>query len=578
MIKYNISYKLPHRHLVDFELSALTNGVKKMQFQLSAWRPGRYELADFAQNIINWQVYDDKGEKLYFKKITKDLWEVDCTGTKEITIIYNFYANQLDAGACYLDEHQLYLNPVHCMFYIVDRMEEEYQLNMRIPESYKIASSMQKNGNTLNVKGYDLLAESPIICSSNIQHDSYQVNNIEFHIWFQGTCKPDWIKLKKDFTAFTQSQIKHFGVFPVDEYHYFFQITPYRSYHGVEHTKNTVLLLGPGNEIMDKRYEDLLGVCSHELYHTWNIKAIRPIEMYPYDYTKENYFRTGFVAEGVTTYMGDLMLYNSGVFSWNKFVKTQNQNIERHLMNYGRQNLSVADSGFDNWLDGYKLGAPNRKTSIYPDAALCMLMIDLEIIRNSEGMNSLHSVMKELHEEFALKRKGYSEDDFRNICVKFGGLKVAEIFENHIYGTENYIPTLKNALDVVGLALKEKKNPNLSAQYFGFIAAKEDGKIIIKKVEPNSVTDKNGIAAEDEITKVNGEKIEGKLSDIWIRDLNIKLPIMKECKKEVTFTIKKKFSEKTMTLAIGNNYQLLEFLKMEKADNKQLALRKVWSN
>ena len=578
MIKYNISYKLPHRHLVDFELSALTNGVKKMQFQLSAWRPGRYELADFAQNIINWQVYDDKGEKLYFKKITKDLWEVDCTGTKEITIIYNFYANQLDAGACYLDEHQLYLNPVHCMFYIVDRMEEEYQLNMRIPESYKIASSMQKNGNTLNVKGYDLLAESPIICSSNIQHDSYQVNNIEFHIWFQGTCKPDWIKLKKDFTAFTQSQIKHFGVFPVDEYHYFFQITPYRSYHGVEHTKNTVLLLGPGNEIMDKRYEDLLGVCSHELYHTWNIKAIRPIEMYPYDYTKENYFRTGFVAEGVTTYMGDLMLYNSGVFSWNKFVKTQNQNIERHLMNYGRQNLSVADSGFDNWLDGYKLGAPNRKTSIYPDAALCMLMIDLEIIRNSEGMNSLHSVMKELHEEFALKRKGYSEDDFRKICVKFGGLKVAEIFENHIYGTENYIPTLKNALVVVGLALKEKKNPNLSAQYFGFIAAKEDGKIIIKKVEPNSVTDKNGIAAEDEITKVNGEKIEGKLSDIWIRDLNIKLPIMKECKKEVTFTIKKKFSEKTMTLAIGNNYQLLEFLKMEKANNKHLALRKVWSN
>ena len=578
MIKYNISYKLPHRHLVDFELSALTNGVKKMQFQLSAWRPGRYELADFAQNIINWQVYDDKGEKLYFKKITKDLWEVDCTGTKEITIIYNFYANQLDAGACYLDEHQLYLNPVHCMFYIVDRMEEEYQLNMRIPESYKIASSMQKNGNTLNVKGYDLLAESPIICSSNIQHDSYQVNNIEFHIWFQGTCKPDWIKLKKDFTAFTQSQIKHFGVFPVDEYHYFFQITPYRSYHGVEHTKNTVLLLGPGNEIMDKRYEDLLGVCSHELYHTWNIKAIRPIEMYPYDYTKENYFRTGFVAEGVTTYMGDLMLYNSGVFSWDKFVKTQNQNIERHLMNYGRQNLSVADSGFDNWLDGYKLGAPNRKTSIYPDAALCMLMIDLEIIRNSEGMNSLHSVMKELHGEFALKRKGYSEDDFRNICVKFGGLKVAEIFENHIYGTENYIPTLKNALDVVGLALKEKKNPNLSAQYFGFIAAKEDGKIIIKKVEPNSVTDKNGIAAEDEITKVNGEKIEGKLSDIWIRDLNIKLPIMKEYKKEVTFTIKKKFSEKTMTLAIGNNYQLLEFLKMEKTNNKQLTLRKVWSN
>jgi predicted metalloprotease with PDZ domain len=289
--------------------------------------------------------------------------------------------------------------------------------------------------------------------------------------------------------------------------------------------------------------------------------------MYPYDYTKENYFRTGFVAEGVTTYMGDMMLYNSEVFNWKEFVKTQNQNLERHLTNYGRFNLSVADSGFDNWLDGYKLGAPDRKTSIYPDAALCMLMVDMEIIRNADGKNSLHSVMKELYEGFALKEKGYSEDDFRNICVKFGGLKVAEIFENHIYGTQDYISTLKTSLEVVGLELKEKKNPNLSAQYFGFVAAKENEKIIIKKVEPNSIADKNGIAPEDEITKVNGKKIEGKLSDI-----------LKECKNEATFTIKKKFSEKAISLAIGNYYCLLELVKKEDATDEQLTFRKIWSS
>jgi len=567
MINYTISYSHPHRHFVDFQFSTKTLGKETMQFQLPAWRPGRYELADFAQNIQKWAAFDQDNNRLSFKKITKDLWEVETKGIEEITVVYNFYSNQLDAGACYLDEHQLYLNPVHCMFYIVDRIEEDYSIELDIPENYEIASSMKKDGNTLTVKGYDLLSESPIICSDSLQHDTYDVDGIIFHLWFQGECKPDWKKLKKNFTAFTKCQIKHFGGFPVDEYHYFFQITPYRSYHGVEHTKNTVLLLGPGNEIMDKRYEDLLGVCSHELYHTWNIKAIRPVEMYPYDYTKENYFRTGFVAEGVTTYMGDIMLYNSGVFNWEEFVKTQNQNLARHLMNYGRYNLSVADSGFDNWLDGYKLGSPDRKTSIYPDAALCMMMIDLEIIRNTEGKESLHLVMKELYEEFALQGKGYSEDDFRNICVKFGGLRVAEVFENHIYGTEDYIPTLKTALEVVGIELKEKKNPNLSAQYFGFIDVKEDGKVIIKKVEPNSVTDKNGIAPEDEIIKVNGEKIEGKLTEI-----------LKDCKDEVTFTVKKKFSEKAIPLAIGNHYQLLEFVKKEDATEEQLILRKVWSN
>ena len=119
----------------------------------------------------------------------------------------------------------------------------------------------------------------------------------------------------------------------------------------------------------------------------------------------------------------------------------------------------------------------------------------------------------------------------------------------------------------MGIEVKEKKNPNLSAQYFGFVAIKDDGKVIIKKVEPNSVTDKNGIAPEDEISKINGEKIEGKLSDI-----------LKECKDEVIFSIKKKFSDKTISLAIGNNYQLLEFMKMEKAKDEQLTFRKVWSS
>jgi predicted metalloprotease with PDZ domain len=567
MINYTISYNNPHRHYVDFELTASTNGKESVQFQLAAWRPGRYELADFAQNIQKWSAFDEHNNPIPFTKITKDLWEVTTEGVMEVTIVYNFYANQLDAGACYLDEHQLYLNPVHCMFYIAGKKEEEYTLNLEIPTTYKIASSMEQKENTLSIKGYDALAESPIICSDSLQHGTYDVDGITFHLWFQGECKPDWEKLKKDFSAFSKSQINHFGGCPTNEYHFFFQITPYRSYHGVEHTNNTVVLLGPGNEIMDKRYEDLLGVSSHELYHTWNIKAIRPVEMYPYDYTKENYFRTGFVAEGVTTYMGDMMLYNSGVFNWNEFIKTQNQNLERHLTNYGRFNLSVADSGFDNWLDGYKLGAPDRKTSIYPDAALCMLMIDLEIIRNTGGKESLHSVMKELYEEFALKGKGYSEDDFRNICVKFGGLKVAKIFEDHIYGTENYIPTLKTALEVVSIELHEKKNPNLSAQYFGFVAVKENGKIIIKKVEPNSVTDKNGIAPEDEITKVNGKKVEGKLADI-----------LKDFKKEVTFTIKKKFSKTDINLTAGNYYPLLEFIKSENATNEQLTLRKVWSN
>ena len=146
-----------------------------------------------------------------------------------------------------------------------------------------------------------------------------------------------------------------------------------------------------------------------------------------------------------------------------------------------------------------------------------------------------------------------------------GGLIVAEIFENHIYGTEDYIPTLKTALEVVGLDLKEKKNTNLSAQYFGFVAVKENGKIIIKKVEPNSIADKNEIGVEDEISQINEKDIKNKLSES-----------LKKIKNTATLTIKKKFSEKKITLNFGNHYKILEFKKERNATENQLIFRKIW--
>src|SRR3989304_7536298 len=111
--------------------------------------------------------------------------------------------------------------------------------------------------------------------------------------------------------------------FPFETYHFFFQILPTKFYHGVEHLNSTVIALGPSYNLMKgDLYEDLLGVSSHELFHAWNIKNIRPKEMHPYDYTKENYSKLGYVCEGVTTYYGDLFLYRSGVYSEFDYLKT----------------------------------------------------------------------------------------------------------------------------------------------------------------------------------------------------------------------------------------------------------------
>mgnify|MGYP001158532873 FL=1 len=320
MAHYLFSYTHPHRHFIDIDMTTEARGEEKLYFQLPAWRPGRYELANFSRNVQKWTAYNEKGEQLPHQKVTKDQWQVDTLGAKSVTIAYNYYANQLNAGSTYLDNHQLYVNPVNCCLYVVGRMEEECSIDLELPSDYEIACGLEKTAkHSMKACCFDTLAESPFIASNSLQHDMYEVEGIPFHLWFQGPCTPPFEKLKKDFASFTQEQIDCFGGFPCSDYHFLFQMTPYNSYHGVEHTNSTVIMLGSEKNVFEERYDDLIGISSHELYHTWNIKAIRPAEMLPYDYTKENYSLLGYVSEGVTTYMGDVMLYRSGVFNWEQF-------------------------------------------------------------------------------------------------------------------------------------------------------------------------------------------------------------------------------------------------------------------
>ena len=566
MTHYLFSYKKAYKHLIDIDLTVQTNGDKELCFQLPAWRPGRYELGDFAKNIQKWNAFDENGNELPFHKTTKDCWEVECHNASSVTITYNYYANELDAGSTYLDENQLYVNPVNCCMYVVGRENSACQLELEIPSDYKIACGMKTNDDGyLLANSFDQLAESPFIASNSLLHDEYIFDGITYHLWIQGKCKPDFEKVKADFIGFTKAQVECFKSLPVDDYHFLFQITPYASYHGVEHTNSTVILMGDKEDVFKTKYDNILGICSHELYHTWNIKAIRPKEMLPYDYTKENYSKLGYVAEGVTTYMGDLMLKRGHVFNWKQFIKTQNENLKRHYENDGRHNLSVADSAFDTWLDGYSLGIPNRKTSIYADGALNMLMIDLFIIKHSEGKHSLNDVMTELYEDY--RNSGYTEDDFQQLCVKYGGLKVSEVFNNHIYGTEEYTKTLTEALSFVGFDLVKTKNPSLSAHKFGFISIVQNGKHIIKKIQNTCVAESNGIAVDDEILSVNGTAVnDSKLNDI-----------IKDTDEVVTLEIKKRFETIKVKLDSGDFYPIYTLKMLDQASDEQLILRKVWA-
>ena len=148
-MKYVVSYKDSDRHFIDFKLIVDANGLSKINLQLPSWRPGRYELGNFAKNIKDFNVVDSENNKVRFSKKTKDLWEVECQNTYQIIVSYSYYASELNAGSTYLDQNQLYINPVNCMLYNSQDIDLEYEIEFELPLDYKIHTSLEKLGNKI---------------------------------------------------------------------------------------------------------------------------------------------------------------------------------------------------------------------------------------------------------------------------------------------------------------------------------------------------------------------------------------------------------------------------------------------
>ncbi|GEO03756.1 PDZ domain-containing protein [Adhaeribacter aerolatus] len=517
MIYYEISSANPLSAYLQIKTTfTVTQPDAPLYLQLSAWRPGRYELQNFAQKIQGFRILNQDNSPVTFNKITKDRWEVQPAGSTEITVYFNFYARQLDAGGSWIDESQLYVNPVNCLPAVVGQEQQPAELKLNIPESWQVACGLkQLNAHTLTADNYDQLVDSPLIASANLKLASYEVNGIPFYIWIQGECKPDWGRIIQDFSAFTQEQIMLFGDFPVKDYYFLNQILPYKFYHGVEHGNSTVITLGPGELLMGKSlYKDFVGVSSHELFHTWNIKKIRPAEMLPYDYSGENYFRTGFVAEGITTYYGDYILARAGVYTVDDYFEELNKVLSKHFGDYGHQNYSVADSSFDLWLDGYKPGVPDRKVSIYHKGALAAIILDLEIRRSTNNVYSLDTVMQRLWEEFGKPGIGYTEADYQRLVREVAGSGTEKYFNEIIYGTAPIQQYLDKALHYVGCTLIKEESPVLTETLWGFkTAAGNNSYLAVSAIAPESPS-YNGLSLDDELIALNGRKIEGNISGL----------------------------------------------------------------
>ncbi len=401
---------------IRFEFTASSSSTV---LQIPFWRPGRYEPGNFPRNYIDFACSDGI-KAIAFRKMSAHQWTLDTQANQNVLVTYRLNADEVSAGNTYCDSSCALINPVNSLLYILGAESAGYTLHVELPQGWSTATSMRSVPSASSTPGTHTfiaanvqeLMDSPILASGDMRNYTYLSDNINFHIHMVGYTPPNGTDIISDFKAITDTQIAFFGSFPYAEFRFLLLFMPESIRHGVEHEQSTVIVMGPSAKMNTlEMYRSLLSITSHELYHCWNVKYIRPEAWNPYDFTRSSPAREAYIAEGITTYMGEWMLWQAGLFDDDTYLASLSKLWSTHKNNEGRKHISLGDAAIDTWTDGYGGGAPERRVSIYNEGALLAFVCDALLVNESKGSKGLWSAMKGFYQR-TVPSKGYREDDF----------------------------------------------------------------------------------------------------------------------------------------------------------------------
>ncbi len=506
-LTYEFSWPFPHSHLLRISLHVEGAEHDTIDFQLPVWRPGRYELGRFERNIKYVRFIDEQGAPLPCQKISRNQWRVQLGGRTAFRVEYEYYAAELNAGSTYVDDEMVLINFVNCCLY-PPNIPAAYTIRIPATEGMRVATPLPPTGShEYSARDYDHLFDNFLFASPTLTHHTFYHRGLETHLWIHGPVSPPHYQMEDDFIRFMDEALAIFGSYPIRQYHFLYIFPPYRKYHGVEHQEGTVIVLGPPHQLFERKlgerfytYKQLLGISAHEFFHLWNVKAIRPQELYPIDYSKENYSRLGFFLEGVTTYYGELLLLRSGLLTFQSWAKDFSRILNAFFANYGRFNKTLAESSFDLWVDGYRPHIPHRTTSIYTHGALVAFLLDIHLRQHSEGTASFDSLMRFLYENYAQQHKGFPLEALESYLREHGGPATAAILHDYVFGMKDIEPALAEALAAVGVHLRKEA----LTDYRGRLGMRVGNDGTINYLVPFGPAEQAGLAYHDRIVAING--------------------------------------------------------------------------
>ncbi len=430
MVRYTISWQDPSDRLFDITV-AFTAPSDSPRLSLPAWRPGRYLIQNYAAQVRDWTA-SAGGELRDIRKESKSDWRVNVKAGEEVTVRYRFYAGVLDAGSSFLDFNEAYFNGSN-LFMMVDGLRgREATLAIGAPASWGIETQLERDdGNTFKARDYDHLIDSPAIAAEELTRYSFQESGATIHLVFAGDEGVDTEQYVDPLRVIVKSQAAMFGGLPLTDYRFLIHVSD--KWHGVEHEASCSIiarrdaLLGakPGDDSHDR----FLSICSHEFFHVWNVKRIVPKVFVPYDYSRETPTRLLWVMEGVTSYYGEQTLVRGGVWDTTRYLRHLAGEIEKLEASAAHRSISLSQASFDAWLQRDVHDRGNAIVDFYNTGEVVAALLDLTILRNTNGAKSLDDVMRILWQWRVL-----DEDAMERAVSEV--TDVGEFFRRYVDGTD----------------------------------------------------------------------------------------------------------------------------------------------
>lgn len=536
-IQYRLSFRMATSNRVEVEMTVPVDGNQEIELMMPVWTPGSYLVREYARQIESISARDIANNKsIPIQKTKKNRWKVTTSGIDEIAVTYVVYCHEMSVRTNWVEPDFAFLTGAATFLTRADALEREHIVRIdAIPSWPKVATSLKPlEGNdwVRSAANFDDLVDSPILLG-DMDIQSFEIDGVKHYLaTLGGDDLWDTTKAAQDVKKIVEKHLQFWENIPYPEYWFINLATESRG--GLEHDNSTLLMTS--RWAMKKRasYVDWLGLVSHEFFHTWNVRRLRPEALVKYDFENEQYTNELWVAEGVTSYYDDLLVVQSGLYSEQEYIDLLNKVILGVQTTPGNTVQSLRDSSYDTWIKFYRPdeNAHNSRVSYYTKGSLAAMLLDTEIRDATDDKHSLRDVMLRLWAEKL--ESGYTTDDVIRFSSEVAGKDLREWFHRTLEEPTNL--DYQRYMERYGFEWKQKdapiqgdvestdSNAEKSAQsperpaYLGAEVVGQQGKAILEKIVATGPAAQAGLSAGDELIAVNGYRIA---SENWADRLSI---------------------------------------------------------